>query len=226
MRPGRSRPGADTRRPLNQFSGTGQYSVTTKLEIHRRLRSFASAAVEDSAKPARISITTATRIPGRVENGLPASLRSGLLSGHDLEHLALPVHALEVVHAAVLEDDPRARDEVAHRARDEDLVGRGESGDAGPDAERDPGEVLAVALDLPGVEPRAHGEAEAPQPAADRRGAADPAARALEGRQEAVAGRVDLVAAEALELVAHEAMVGVEQVPPAAVAQLGGALRR
>src|SRR3954453_12729124 len=71
MRAGRDSPGADTFLPVNQFSGTGQYSVTTKLSIHWRLRTFASADAGDSAKAAQSTVTSATRIAERVENGLP-----------------------------------------------------------------------------------------------------------------------------------------------------------
>src|SRR5206468_5668421 len=54
--------------------------------------------------------------------------------------------------------------------------------------------------------------------------AADRPGRPVEGREEAVAGRVDRAAAEANELAAHELMVALEQLAPSAIAERGGAL--
>ena len=56
--------------------------------------------------------------------------------------------------------------------------------------------------------------------------AADRACGAVEGGEEAVPGRVDLVAAEALELAADGNTVGLEQLAPAAVAEVSGELGR
>jgi hypothetical protein len=53
------------------------------------------------------------------------------------------------------------------------------------------------------------------------RGAADRACRAVERRHEAVARRVDLDAAEPLELVAHLRVMALEELAPAAVAERG-----
>ncbi len=58
-------------------------------------------------------------------------------------------------------------------------------------------------------------------PSDDRRGAPDRARRAVECREHAVTGHVDLVPAKARELGAHEAMVLGEQVLPGAVAEFG-----
>ena len=49
--------------------------------------------------------------------------------------------------------------------------------------------------------------------------------RAVEGGEEAVARRVDLASPKADELSARQLVVAIEQLVPAVVAQLGGALR-
>ena len=55
----------------------------------------------------------------------------------------------------------------------------------------------------------------------DRPRAFDARARAVEGRQEAVAGRLHLAAPVAVELLAHDLVVALEQLAPAAIAELG-----
>ncbi len=57
-------------------------------------------------------------------------------------------------------------------------------------------------------------------------GARDRGARAGERRDESVTGGVHFASAEPFEFVAHDGVVVVEQVPPPAVAEHGGALGR
>ena len=61
---------------------------------------------------------------------------------------------------------------------------------------------------------------------ADVAGAADSTGRAIESREESVAGRVDLVPTEPLELPADDRMVAVEQFAPGPVAEPCGVARR
>ena len=69
-------------------------------------------------------------------------------------------------------------------------------------------------LDLARVNARAHLEPELGQAVADRERAADRARRAVEQRQEPVAGGVDLLAAEALELAPHQLRGGARAARP------------
>src|SRR5256885_5072605 len=133
--------------------------------------------------------------------------------------------ALERVSAAVREPEPRAGDEVAPRARPQALAGPGERRDAGADVHGDPAELRPHHLTFARVEAGADLEAERAHALADRARGPHRARRAIEGREEAVASRVDLAPAELRQVLAHQRVVGVEQVAPLAVAQLGG-LRR
>ena len=54
-------------------------------------------------------------------------------------------------------------------------------------------------------------------------GAADGRAGSVEGRQEAVAGGIDLAPTEPCELLAHDGVVLVEEGAPTGVTELGGA---
>ena len=86
-----------------------------------------------------------------------------------------------------------------------------------------PRDLVAAELALAGVQARAHVEAERATHVRDRPRAADRARRPVEGGEEPVAGRVDLAPAEALELATHERVVALEQLAPAAVAELARA---
>jgi hypothetical protein len=55
----------------------------------------------------------------------------------------------------------------------------------------------------------------------DGTGTTDRTRRTVEGREKPVSGRVDLATAEALQLAADGGMVGLEQLAPATVAELG-----
>jgi hypothetical protein len=129
------------------------------------------------------------------------------------------------VLATVLERQPGARDEVLDGARHEHLPGLRVPGDARADVDREPGELLPDALALSRVDPGPDREAERPDPLADRPSARDRAGGAVEAREEAVPGGVELDAAVARELAPDELVVPLQQLPPRAVAQLGGGAR-
>ena len=77
-------------------------------------------------------------------------------------------------------------------------------------------------LALAGVETGPDLEPERPHGAPDRGRAADRTRRPVEGREEAVAGHVHLVPAEARELMPDAGVMRVEELAPAPVAELGG----
>src|SRR6266498_3217804 len=76
------------------------------------------------------------------------------------EHPPGPGHALELVLSSVTEDDPRPRDQVGNRSRHPDLTGLRERFDSRRDVHTDPGDVVAAALDLAGVQADAHVQTE------------------------------------------------------------------
>src|SRR6185437_10462815 len=99
-----------------------------------------------------------------------------------LEHLEqspLAGHALEVVHAAVVEVDPGASDEVLHGARDEHLSPASQRRDARANVHGEPADLPVDALALAGVQAGADLEAERANAVADRASAPDGADRAF-----------------------------------------------
>src|SRR5688572_22151486 len=85
---------------------------------------------------------------------------------------------------------------------------------------RDPAELSVEELALPDVDSRPDLEAELVHGAADRCGALHRTRRAVERAQEAVARRIDLLAAEALDLAPHDIVVAQQAIPPRLVADL------
>ena len=125
----------------------------------------------------------------------------------------------------VLEVDARAGDQVLDRARDEHFARPGQRAHPRPDVDRDAADVGVDDLELAGVQAGAHLQAEPSHFGLGRPGAADRTAGSVEGREESVPERLDLLAAMALELAPHHTVMGGHQVSPAAVAQLGGLAR-
>src|SRR5919108_2201626 len=139
-------------------------------------------------------------------------------TGHGIE-LPRPGDALQVMDSAVVERDARPRDEVAHGARRQNLAGPSQGRHARTGMDGDPAHPILRDLDLSGVQPGADLDADRTQPIANRAGAADGARRAVECREEAVAGGVDLTAAGALELGSHDGVVRRAQVAPRRVTE-------
>src|SRR3954468_1793612 len=136
------------------------------------------------------------------------------------EQRPAPRHVAQLVRAPVLEAEARSDDRPVDRPRREHLARLGESRDPRRDVHRDAADVVADDLALAGVQPRPRRQPERLQPLDDRLRAADrPRRRPVEGDQERVADRLDLAAAEAVELTADDRVVGDEQVAPARVAE-------
>src|SRR5262249_39961742 len=95
-----------------------------------------------------------------------------------------------------------------------------------PGGHGDPGALPVAAPPLPGVQPDAPAHAELRGRLPDGMSAADGSSRSVEAREEAVPRRVDLLAAEAGELVSHALVVAGEQVAPLPVAEGDGSLGR
>jgi hypothetical protein len=84
----------------------------------------------------------------------------------------------------------------------------------------DAADSVARELDLARVQACAEFDPERADRIADRLGRTDRARRAVERREETVAGRVDLASPETLELTSDESVMLVEQVAPGPVAEL------
>src|ERR671930_2095198 len=157
---------------------------------------------------------------------LTSPLLAYCVLGTDGKEPPLARHALQLVSAAVLELEPRPRDEVLDGARDEHLARPSLVGDAGSDVDGDPARLPAVELALAGMDARADVEAEVAEDAPDRARARDGARRAVEAREDAVACGVDLLPAEPGDLGPHGSVVACDQLAPRAVAELRRPLGR
>ncbi len=129
--------------------------------------------------------------------------------------------------AAILELEPGAGDEITRRRGHEPLARSRAASDARTDMHRDAARLLAArTFDLASVHARAHLEAELTQRVADLERAADRARRPVKERQEAITGRINFLAAKALEFAPHLRVMLLEQLAPGAVAKLAHPLGR
>jgi hypothetical protein len=126
----------------------------------------------------------------------------------DGEELPWVGDAFERMGAAIGERDARAANEVGDRARDEDFVGLGVRLDPLCDVDGDAPDIVTVQLDLAGVEPNPHADADRSDRLADGAGAAHSSSRPVKDGQKAVASRPDLSSPEAFEFRTGEAVVG------------------
>ena len=132
----------------------------------------------------------------RPTSGAPLGAGASRSASSDREQAPFAGDAGKRPAPAVGELEPGAGDEVADGLRHEHLAGRGLSGDAGGDLHREAADAVPLELDLAGVHPGADADAERPERADDRAGAADGARRAVEGGEDPIAGSLDLAAAE------------------------------
>src|SRR6266446_4491040 len=137
----------------------------------------------------------------------------------------LSLHALEAMDAVLHEAQARSRDQILQSAGDQHLARVRRGGHAGADVHGDAAHVVAPQLALAGVQAGADLEAERAHRLADGQRTAHRACGTVEGREEAVARRVNLPAAEAAQLLAYGGVVPLEQIAPGAVAEPRGVLR-
>jgi hypothetical protein len=109
--------------------------------------------------------------------------------------------ALELVQTAVFELDGGLRHQIPDRARDQHLPGTRFRGDARADVKREPDHCAAAHLLFTGVQPRPDLQPQRAHGLVDRGRATNPTGRRLEGRQQSVSRRHDLLAARALQLL-------------------------
>src|SRR6266536_768880 len=147
---------------------------------------------------------------------------SGALHGEQLPPVR---NALERVHAAVGEADPRAKHQHLHGAGDQDLACLGESGDAGADMNREARHRLGPALYLSGMQAGPDLDADLPHRIPGGAGAPDGPRGPIERDEESVPRRVNLAAVEPVQEAPDAGVMLIEHISPAAVTELVGLLR-
>ena len=140
--------------------------------------------------------------------------------GHG-EQVPISRDALQLMHASILETDPRAGDEILDSSRDEHLAAVRVPRHAGADVDGDAADLSVHQLALPCVEPRPNLDSEVADCPVDCRCAADAARRPVEGCEEPVAGRIELMSTMACQLRSHERVMRFEQRTPSRIAKLG-----
>src|SRR5438132_4332121 len=134
--------------------------------------------------------------------------------------------ALCHMSSAVVKTQTRPGNKIAHRIGDEDLASACHFGHARRDVDGDTANIVALNLDVAGMEAAAHIHAERAHSLDDRRGAAHGAGRPIKGREKAVAQSLHLAPAKPAKLLADSIVVPIAQKAPVAVAELGGPLCR
>src|SRR6188474_556875 len=129
--------------------------------------------------------------------------------------MPLAVETLELVSTAVLEPEAARLGDRACHIRDEDLARSCRRHDARGLMHGHAADVVVDELDLAEVHARPHLQTVPMCKPLDRKRTAERLRRTVEGREEAVAGRLDLATAVALELRprSHE-VLGEEPTPP------------
>src|SRR5438445_9874419 len=136
--------------------------------------------------------------------------------------LPLAGNAFQFVRSAFLELDSRACDEVFAGSGAQDFPRGSFRGHASAGVDRDAGWLVAHEFALAGVQPAPKLEPERVHGIPDRTRTPDRPRWAVEAREEAVTGGVDLPPAKTRELTTHEGVVLSEQVAPPAIAELYG----
>src|SRR5215217_2705814 len=119
--------------------------------------------------------------------------------------------------AALVEVEVGTGEKISDGSGDEDLARSGERRDALSGVDRDSRDVVTAEFDLTGVEPGSHFNTESMDTVADRARTLDRACRAVEGREDTVAGELYEPAPETLQLFADERIMGHEYFAPTPV---------
>src|SRR5688572_25873296 len=130
------------------------------------------------------------------------------------EELPFGFHAFEGVKTAGVEAHSRAAHQIANSAAHHHFAGVGGRRHSRRDVDRDTGEVTPPPFALT----RVNADANRQTSGNDRVRTPDRLRRTLEGRQEAVAGCVDLPTTEATDLCPHRGVVAVKLCAPRSVA--------
>ena len=127
---------------------------------------------------------------------------------------------------ALLETYAGAGNEVSDRTGHQDLSGPSQSRNSGADVDGNAAHLVADDFALASVETRAYTNSERFDAGRYGLGAAYGTCWAVEGGEEAIAGRVNFPAAEAGELASRKGVVLAEQLAPLPIPERGGSFRR
>ena len=127
---------------------------------------------------------------------------------------------------SVLEVDPRSGHEILHGARHHDLAALRDRRDPGARMHGNPGDLAVRDLAFPGMQARTDGDAQLSDTVDDGAGATDRACRPVEDGEKAVAGGVDLAAAESRQLAPDDRVMTLQQLAPGAIPELERLSRR
>ena len=141
---------------------------------------------------------------------LPRGWAMSRVGGLDREQRPSPRDALELGVALRGEFDLRPDHEILDGAGDEHFACTGQPAYARGDMNGDTADIAVEQLAFASVKTRTDLQPELGKSVADRGGAADAARWAVEGREEAVTGALDLASAEALEFSADDSVVAFE----------------
>ena len=188
--------------------------VVARLGVHTILEKVLLIYGEWTARQdhGRAGPRTRRRL-GRREPRRAVGVRTG-----ELEELALAGQPLQNMDARVLEDQAGPFQEVLGRRRDDDLARAGERHHPGGGMDRDAARIWPHELDLARMEPDADPQADLVGGSTHGGATADGSRRAIEHGEEPIAGRGDLAPSEDIQLAAHEAVVGRQQLPPCCIA--------
>src|SRR5215218_4140301 len=184
-------------------------------------RTAASAVAGTASRTPRAVSRAVRRMGSRTPEGVQGSGRTlGLLPLAHRVQAPFARHAAQLTLATILEADSGPDHEILHRAGDEHLVRPSAMHHPRSDVHCEAAEVAIHHLELARVQSGAHLQPQRAHRLGHRGGAADRPRRSVEGREEAVAGALDLPAAMALERLPEQRVVALQQETPAPVAHL------
>ena len=127
----------------------------------------------------------------------------------------------ELVRSTILELQAGPRHHVPHGTGHQHLARSGPADHPGARVDRDPSDLAAVSDALPGVQTCPSLQSELGKRDRDRAGAPDRRGRRVEGREEAVAGVIDLTSPPPIEEFADPPMVRPQEQGPPPVSERG-----
>ena len=139
--------------------------------------------------------------------------------GENGVELPLTRESSERVRTTILELQVGPRNDVPHGASHDDLARSRVANHSGACVHRDSPDLAVVSDALPGVEPSSSLQSELSERIRDRGGASDRRRRRVEGREEPVAGIIDLASTPSIEQIADPGVVGLQEQGPPAVTE-------
>ena len=128
--------------------------------------------------------------------------------------------------ASILKAEVRARYQITHGIRDQNLPGAGQGRDTRGYMDGNSSDIVGCDLDLAGVHASPHLKVQRSDQINDAGCTADCASRTVEGGQETIAGRSDLLSSEARNFLPDDLIMFFHKRTPAPVSHLGRPLCR